>query len=113
MRLIPQLTTSLLNMKNYKLILFIIIVPFLIVLKAQPETWKAEKHDGYKLFYTTQDSESKKEYLLYIERGIDSVRKFFGSEFKKEFEIYIHPNRKSLDEQWRKDWNMPEFKSEC
>ena len=113
MRLIPQLTTRLLYMKIYKSILFIIIVPFLIVLKAQPETWKREKHDGYKLFYTTQDSESKREYLLYIERGIDSVRKFFGSEFKKEFEIYVHPNRKSLDEQWRKDWNMPDFKSEC
>ncbi|MDP2037895.1 MAG: hypothetical protein Q8L04_10970, partial [Ignavibacteria bacterium] len=72
-----------------------------------------EKREGYKLFYTQQDGESKKEYLLYIKRGIDSVRNFFGSEFKKEFEVYVHSSRNSLDAQWRKDWNMPEFKSEC
>jgi hypothetical protein len=100
-------------MKSYKSILFIILFPFLIALKAQSETWKTEKHIGYKLLYTTQDKESKKEYLLYIERGIDTVRNFFGVTFKNEFEVYVHPNRNSLDAQWRKDWYMPDFKSEC
>jgi hypothetical protein len=31
----------------------------------------------------------------------------------RSFDIYIHPNRNSLDSSWRISWNMPEFKSEC
>lgn len=89
------------------------LVPFLLGLHAQSENWNVEKREGYKLFYTQQDAESKKEYRLYIERGIDSVRNFFGGTFKKEFEVYVHPNRNSMDAQWSKDWNMPGFKSEC
>ncbi len=45
--------------------------------------------------------------------GIVSVTIFFNSPFNKEFDIVIHPNRHSLDSTWQKDWNSPDFKSEC
>jgi hypothetical protein len=41
------------------------------------------------------------------------VKSFFDEEYKNSFTIALHPNRASLDSTWRKDWNMPSFKSEC
>jgi len=75
--------------------------------------WVSEKHKGYQLFYTSSDRKSKKEYLKLVNKGITSVELFFNSSFNKPFNIYIHPNRHSLDSTWQKDWNMPDFKSEC
>ncbi len=78
-----------------------------------PGDWLTEKQNGYTLSYSNTDQENIKEYRAIIDNGIISVQTFFGDSFKKEFEIYIHPNRQSLDSQWQKDWNMPGFKSEC
>lgn len=78
-----------------------------------PGEWITVKQNGYTLFYSNADKENIKEYLVIIENGIASVQTFFGDTFKKEFEIYIHSNRQSLDSRWEKDWNMPGFKSEC
>jgi len=44
---------------------------------------------------------------------MQSVESFFGEEYRNSFTIALHPNRASLDSTWRKDWNMPTFKSEC
>lgn len=75
--------------------------------------WIVEGHKGYKIYYTTTDSLNKKEYLEFIEMGLQSVDYFFQSRIKNDFSIYIHPNRPSLDSTWQKDWNMPDFKSAC
>lgn len=75
--------------------------------------WIVENHIGYKILYTKIDNENKNEYLPYIDSGIKSVQNFFDISYKKEFEIYIHPSRLSLDSQWSKDWKIPDFKSEC
>jgi hypothetical protein len=48
-----------------------------------------------------------------LDLGIHQVRSFFKSPYKNYFEVRLHPGRKSLDNQWQKDWNMPDFKSEC
>ncbi len=77
------------------------------------DDWIKEKHRQYTLYYKKSDEIHKMEYLKFIEQGVQSVRAFFKEPFQKEFEIYIHPNRLSLDRQWQKDWNMPDFKSEC
>jgi hypothetical protein len=77
------------------------------------DEWINEKHKGYSLLYKKSDEIHKMEYLQFIEHGVQSVRAFFKEPFQKEFEVYIHPNRQSLDKQWQKDWNMPDFKSEC
>lgn len=101
-------------MKNLK-ILIVLLVPALIIWgwTTKIDDWIVEKHSGYKLMYTEKDEPNIEEYLLFINDGIKSVKDFFGDPFKNEFEIIIHPDRASLDYQWRKDWNMSDFKSEC
>jgi hypothetical protein len=79
----------------------------------EPTDWIAEKHTAYNLHYTSADKDNTKEYLAYIDAGIKSVTRFFEDTFKLKFDVYIHPDRLSIDSQWRKDWNMPGFKSEC
>jgi hypothetical protein len=80
---------------------------------AKQNNWIVEKHTGYRLLYTETDKKNIDEYLPFIENGIRSVQYFFDAEFKNEFEIFIHPDRFSLDNQWAKDWHVPDFKSEC
>jgi hypothetical protein len=74
--------------------------------------WIAEKQKGYTLSYPSTDKKNIKEYKKLIENGITTVNTFFSSSFKKEFTIFIHPSRHSIDSVWQKDWNMPDFKSE-
>jgi hypothetical protein len=81
--------------------------------KAFDNSWIAEKHEGYNLIYTSADKGNIKEYNKLIENGADSVKTFFNSSYSKTFDIFIHPNRRSLDSTWQRDWNMPGFKSEC
>jgi hypothetical protein len=75
--------------------------------------WITEKQKGYTLFYTPIDKGNIKEYKKLIENGITTVNTFFHSSYKKEFDIFIHPSRQSIDSVWQKDWKMPDFKSEC
>jgi len=77
------------------------------------EGWIVERHKYYSLHFTKADLKWKKEYIDIVNSGIKSVETFFNSSFRKQFDIYIHPNRKSLDSQWQKDWKSPDFKSEC
>lgn len=75
--------------------------------------WITETHKNYSFNYTTADLKWKNEYVGIIDKGVNSVETFFHASFEKKFDIYIHPNRKSLNSQWQKDWNMPDFKSDC
>lgn len=77
------------------------------------ENWIVEKHKGYDLLFTAADKDHTKEYNTFNEAGMKVVRSFFDSAYKKTFDIYIHPNRHSLDSTWQRDWKMPEFRSEC
>ena len=45
--------------------------------------------------------------------GLIEVDKFFTAPYKNRFDIFIYADRKSLDSAWQKDWNIPNFKSEC
>src|SRR5882672_6986684 len=93
------------------------LVIFSVIALALQQTtsneWITEKHKGYNLLYTAVDRQNKDEYNKLIENGIVAVKSFFGSSHAKEFNIFIHPGRHSLDSTWQKDWNMPGFKSEC
>lgn len=80
---------------------------------APPIEWLTEKHEQYNLHYTSIDLQNKDEYNEILAKGIKSVESFLKSPFKNYFAVYVHPNRQSLDAQWQKDWNMPDFKSEC
>jgi hypothetical protein len=84
---------------------------FAFLLSADP--WLTEKFDAFDLVYTEVDANLKEEYVTMITSGIDSVNKFIGHSFSRRFQVYVHPDRKSLDAQWQKDWGMADFKSEC
>lgn len=49
----------------------------------------------------------------YVESGLNKVTAFFDKKFKKTVDIYVYPNRKSLDKQWQTAWGMPDFVSQC
>jgi hypothetical protein len=75
--------------------------------------WESEIHHYYILHYTPSDKGSLKEYSVLIDSGINSVRNFFGYPFNEKFDIFIFPDRQSIDNQWASDWKIPGFKSEC
>ncbi|ESU24149.1 hypothetical protein FEDK69T_05830 [Flavobacterium enshiense DK69] len=101
-------------MRSKNLIITVLFSSLLFVgWKAIDQEWLSEKRKGYTLKYTSSDKKNKKEYRQLIENGMSSAAFFFGDGFKKEFDVFIHPNRLSLDIAWQKDWNMPDFKSEC
>jgi hypothetical protein len=87
-----------------------------LIISAQAPTvpqWITGKRIGYQLFYCESDIKYRTDYIVFIDEGIKTVQSFFSTPFKNEFSVYIHPDRKSMDIQWGKDWNQPGFKSEC
>ncbi|WP_299366678.1 hypothetical protein [Winogradskyella sp.] len=103
-------------MKNqtFSILLFSILsITVLTSFTIFQNNWIIEKHEGYALCYTDMDRANISEYQSYFEKGKTSVEKFFSNPFKTDFSIYIHPSRKSLDSTWQKNWNMPNFKSQC
>ncbi|MFA7421397.1 MAG: hypothetical protein WCZ90_17070 [Melioribacteraceae bacterium] len=94
----------------------LVLVFFSILLvswKTLDGNWISEKRSGYNLIYTSVDLNNKDEYIKLVENGIISVETFFGARYKEQFNIFIHPNRHSLDSTWQKAWNAKDFKSEC
>lgn len=53
------------------------------------------------------------EYQQVMKRAQQRVADFFGKPFPHYFAVYVHPNRAVLDSCWQKDWNAPDFHSEC
>lgn len=95
------------------LLLMALLHPLLIGWTNVEEKWIVEKGKGYLLYYTTIDKENIVEYKDYFKAGKRTVEEVFQTSFKNGFSIYIHPSRLSLDSTWQKDWNMPDFKSQC
>jgi len=95
------------------LILTVLLIPILFGWTIIKDKWIIEKQNGYYLYYTTLDEQNIVEYKAYFEAGYKTVEKFFQNSFKTNFSIYVHPSRSSLDSTWQKDWNMPDFKSQC
>lgn len=99
--------------QNYIVILILFLAAVFIDWKTIDKNWIPDKCKGYTLWYTPNDKSYKKEFQKFIDHGILSVNTFFNTSYNKEFNVFIHPSRQSLDSVWQKDWNMPEFKSEC
>jgi hypothetical protein len=92
-------------------------IPLLLVLllswSGHRAGWESQVLKKYTLYYTCADSANSKEYIKIIDNGIKDVEQFFEYTYKNKFDVYVHPDRSSLDSTWQKDWNMPTFKSEC
>lgn len=91
----------------------LLVIPFFLSWTSYNEHWNAEGKDGFRIIYTSADDINKDEYAGLIENGVKNVTAFFHEPYQRDFDVYIHPNRHSLDSTWQYDWKMPEFKSEC
>ena len=99
-----------------KSILFAIMIPGLLAFPegtARPGDWLMESRGGYELHYTKSDINDVQEYAEWIDHGIESVRAFFKDPWKGGFVVHVHPGRQSLDDAWKINWKMPDFRSEC
>ncbi|HEX4851443.1 MAG TPA: hypothetical protein VFV08_11585, partial [Puia sp.] len=67
----------------------------------------------YTIYYTKMDQPDLRDYKNLFSSSYLSIEKFFDQSIAKPFDIFIHPNRKSLDSSWQVQWNLPDFKSEC
>lgn len=100
-------------MKSSSLFLLLTLVTLLSSWRPFVGNWITEKHNGYDLVYTASDSKDKEDYTVLLENGIATVKAFFTTTFNQPFAVYLHPNRHSLDSTWQKDWQIPDFSSEC
>lgn len=75
--------------------------------------WISENQAGYSIYYTAMDAAEIPGYRMNLNQGMNRVQEFFQKPYKQHFDIYIHPDRASLDSTWQSDWGMPAFKSEC
>jgi len=75
--------------------------------------WLKKDYKFYNISYTAQDESSIEEYEELMLVGLKQVEKFFDSHYKNKFDVFIYPDRNSLDSAWRNDWKIPDFKSEC
>lgn len=53
------------------------------------------------------------EYQRVMKDAHQRVVDFFGSPFSHSYAVYVYPSRAALDSCWQKDWNAPDFHSEC
>jgi len=96
-----------------KIFLVAIVVVLILSWSGYSTGWESIAFKKYTFYYTPADSPNNKEYIKIIDDGIKDVEQFFGYTYKNKFDVYVHPDRSSLDSTWQKDWNMPTFKSEC
>lgn len=100
-------------MKQTLFLLGLLVVPIFLSSTIIGDNWLSEKQNGYTVFYDSKDKKNIKEYKIFFEKGKTAVTDFFQNQYQKDFDIYVHPSRVSLDSTWQKDWNMPDFKSQC
>jgi hypothetical protein len=76
-------------------------------------SWIKKDCKSYTLNYTAKDTSLIDEYQKLIAAGLKNVERFFDDHYKNKFDVFIYPDRKSLDSTWGNDWKIPGFKSEC
>ena len=74
---------------------------------------KSKEGKPYHLHYNSVDKQQAEQIKHWLTLGQKDLEGFFNKGFKKGFDVYIFSARDSLDKQWQKDWNMPNFKSQC
>lgn len=75
--------------------------------------WLHQKQRGFTIYYQASDRPNIHAYNLMVKEGMKKVKAFFSSDYKTEFNVYVHPDRHSLDSTWQHNFKMPDFKSEC
>lgn len=75
--------------------------------------WIKVEYGQYNLFYTGADRAEAADIAGYINRGMETVSRFFNKEFRQKPSVFIFPDRSSLTRQWRMDWQLPDFDAQC
>lgn len=75
--------------------------------------WILKETGRYNLHYTLIDKNTAIEIESYLEAGFKSVSAFFKKPFKNKIDVYIFPDRQSLDEQWKINFKDTSFVSQC
>lgn len=65
------------------------------------------------IWYDKEDEFYAKKIKSFISSGISYIESYFGQKYQRNFQVYVHKNRKDLDYQWQEMWGGPEFQSEC
>jgi hypothetical protein len=101
--------------KGFNPVTFFVLILFFAILSGWTSsgTWIKRDYKNYTLHYKKADKKNRSEYVKLINTGVGSVQIFFGHPFTKKFDLYILPDRESFNEEWRKDYSDPGFKSEC
>lgn len=80
---------------------------------AREKALSNKTNEKFKIFLSSTDEKQREDYLQYVKSGIQNCERFFTASFKNEFNVIVHPSRKSMDSTWQVEWKMPDFKSEC
>ena len=100
-------------MKFFTIIFFVLLSLANINAQFKDADWQTFRKDNITINYTDADKAEIAKITDFISNGNQTIKKFFGRKFPKSFEVRIFPDRKSLTEFWRKDWNMPDFEAQC
>ena len=92
---------------------FLLLPLILLSWKTNDDGWQSIRSKLFTFYFTKDDQNETTEYKNLVDNGIDTVVNFFKENYPNKFDVYIYPHRISLDSAWRKDWGMPDFKSEC
>jgi hypothetical protein len=75
--------------------------------------WNKLENEKFTLYYTNADKNNIEGLHKNLLSGINHINEFFQHSFRSKFDVYVFPNRASLDKQWQKDWNDSTFQSQC
>ncbi len=75
--------------------------------------WLQNHESGFDFYYKQADAARASQYTRNIYTGMQSVYSFFDKNYPRPFDVYLYPDRNSMDSCWQHDWQMPSFKSEC
>lgn len=75
--------------------------------------WQLMPRDAYTIHYTHPDINRITQLENNFVSGYNHIVDLFNHSYPAKFDIYIFPDRISLNSQWQKDWNDPGFQSQC
>lgn len=82
-------------------------------ISAGKSVWLSSKGRQFNCYYSASDKKNISSYRQFLQKGIREVVQFFGAPFDSSFDVYVYPDRHSLDSAWQIGWKMPDFRSEC
>jgi hypothetical protein len=77
------------------------------------EEWYSRLSANFTVHYTGRDSSLVPVLVSAAARALLDVGTFFSHPFASRFDIFLFPDRPSLDRQWKSAWNDSTFRSEC